>query len=114
MREPARTQAEILRDIRQFSPSQGDWRPLDTLLDELWTVGPPELEAISILFNVFERFPDDDGAGVLWSIVHGVESLAHDYEPLLVASNRRAPSHMAAVMLARLATRDSLCFDTPD
>jgi hypothetical protein len=109
-----RDHAEILSDIDQFGPKNGDWRPLDTLLDELWTVGPPALEAIPILFNVFERFPDDDGAGVLWSIVHGVESLAHDYEPLLVVSNRRAPSHMAAAMLARLATRDNPRFDTPE
>ena len=99
MRQPS----QILLDIARFQPSDGLWLPLDHLLDELWSVGTPPLESIPVLFGVFERFPHEDGAGVLWSIVHGVESLPYDYEDLLRESHRRVPSEMAEVMLIRLA-----------
>ena len=99
MRQPA----EILHDIAHFRPVDGVWLPLDRLLDELWCAGLPGSECLPVLFGVFERFPRDDGAGVLWSIVHGVESLPYDYEQLLRESNDRSPSEMAEVMLDRLA-----------
>jgi hypothetical protein len=51
---------------------------------------------------VFERFPDEDGAGVFWSIVHGIESLDVDYEQTLRASLARRPSRMGQIMLRRL------------
>jgi hypothetical protein len=92
---------QILGDIDSFRPANGFWRGLDGLLAELWAVGVPD-RAIPCLFRVFERFPDDDGAGVLWSIVHGVESLAQPYEAPLRASLERCSSHMGKVMLQRL------------
>jgi hypothetical protein len=91
----------VLREIQDFSPSQSDWRPLDTLLDELWALGV-SAGALRILFGVFERFPEDDGAGVLWSIVHGVESLDIDYEAALRESLQRRSSLMGTIMLERL------------
>ncbi|EGD07001.1 hypothetical protein XVE_4813 [Xanthomonas vesicatoria ATCC 35937] len=98
----SRPASEVLKDIQAFTPTDGLWRPLDTLLAELWAHGPLAREALPVLFGVFERFPTDDGAGVLWSIVHGVEDLPYDYENELAASNNRASSYMAEVMLARL------------
>lgn len=92
---------DILRDIEAFHPSDGVWIPLDDLLAELWESSVPP-RAIPTLFGIFERFPADDGEGVLWSIVHGVESLDLDYEQPLRASLARQPSHMANVMLERL------------
>lgn len=92
---------DILRDIQAFRPADGVWVPLDDLLTELWEAGVPK-RALPVLFGVFERFPDDDGAGVLWSIVHGVEGLDLDYGPLLRDSLARQPSHMGEVMLQRL------------
>ena len=53
------------------------------------------------MLRVFERFPLDDGAGVAWSIVHGLESLP-GYEPHLVDSLRRRPSELGVVMLNRM------------
>lgn len=91
----------VLKDIEEFAPVGGNWRQLDDLLAELWSEGVTEGQ-IPILFRVFERFPDEDGAGVLWSIVHGVESLPFNYEPLLRQSIARQPSFMAAIMLRRL------------
>lgn len=94
---------EILQDIAQFHPVDGLWLPLDHLLSELWSVGQPPSESLSVLFGVFERFPEDDGAGVFWTIVHCIEGLPYDYEPLLRESYSRVPSEMANVMLIRLA-----------
>ena len=61
---------------------------------------PPR--AFPTLFGVFERFPDDDGAGVLWSIVHDVEGLDLDYEQLLRDSLARQMSNMGKIMLGRV------------
>lgn len=91
----------ILRDIDTFAPENGNWRALDELLSELWTVGV-RAGQVPTLFRVFERYPDEDGAGVLWSIVHGVESLPFDYEEALRDSLARQPSLMGKVMLQRL------------
>jgi hypothetical protein len=91
----------ILRDIESFRPADGVWLPLDDLLAELWEAGVP-VRALPILFGAFERFPEDDGAGVLWSIVHGIEGLELDYEQALRESLARQPSDMGKIMLGRL------------
>jgi len=91
----------ILRDIEDFAPANGDWRKLDGLLEELWAAGVREGQ-LPTLFQIFERYPDDDGTGVLWSIVHGVESLPLNYEPALRASIARHSSLMGRIMLERL------------
>jgi hypothetical protein len=96
-----RTAEQILNDIRSYEPSAGDWRSLDTLLEELWDAGVSQ-QALPTLFEIFERFPNDDGAGVFWSIVHGVEALDCDYEAVLRESIERQPSEMAKIMLNRL------------
>jgi len=98
-----RSHSEMLKDISRFEPTAGVWLQLDDLLNELWLAGQPPIDSLPTLFGVFERFPQDDGAGVFWSIVHGVEALPYNYEPLLRESYCRAPSEMSKVMLARLA-----------
>jgi hypothetical protein len=96
----ARTAEEILGDIDAFRPVGGHWRPLDELLAELWSVGVPQ-SAIPVLLRVFDRFPDEDGAGVFWSIVHGLEALA-GYEPLLFESAELRPAPFKRIMVDRL------------
>jgi len=98
----ARHQDAILLDIATFAPSNGDWRVLEFLLNELWSNGVRE-DDLPALFRVFERYPDDDGEGVLWSIVHGVETLPFIYEQALRESVSRRSSFMGEVMLKRLA-----------
>ena len=100
-RHEMRAASAIVRDIETFAPINGDWRPLDALLSELWAAGPigPYLGA---LFGIFERFPDEDGAGVFWSVVHGVENSPIEYEVVLRQSMERQPSHMGKIMLRRL------------
>jgi len=96
----ARTAAKVVADIRDFQPVRGNWRALDALLAELWATGEAGRH-IPDLLAVLERFPEDDGAGVLWSVVHGVESLP-GYEPELVRSVRRQPSELGVTMVGRL------------
>jgi hypothetical protein len=96
----ARTAQQIAADILAFEPVEGDWRPLDSLLAELWQTGRPG-EYVEELLRVFEKFADEDGAGVLWSIVHGLESL-RGYEPALIRSVGRCPSHLGVMMIGRL------------
>jgi hypothetical protein len=95
-----RTLPEILADLRAFRPVRGDWLPLDELSGELWEA---ELysDAVEELLTVFERFPEDDGAGVFWTILHGLESLT-GYEPALVRSVQRQPSQFGVLMVGRL------------
>ncbi|MEM9997236.1 MAG: hypothetical protein AAF809_06000 [Bacteroidota bacterium] len=91
----------LLNEIARFEPIDGNWLHLDTLLIELFTegeVGPREQNAV---FYLFERYPEDDGAGVLWTALHGLEN-AGRYAPLLVASVRRMPSLMSLTMVRRL------------
>jgi hypothetical protein len=97
----ARSIDDILRDIDAIRPTGGVWLPLDKLLAELWNAGVPA-RALPMLFAVFERFPADDGGGVLWSIVHGVAALGLDYAQPLRESLARQPSDMGKIMLGRL------------
>lgn len=96
-----RNESTILKDIEAFEPSDGNWPGLENLLSELWAVGV-SAKALPALFRVFERYPEDDGTGVLWSIVHGIESLGIDYEKALRDSLGRKASFMGGAMLRRL------------
>jgi hypothetical protein len=96
----ARTTEDIAAAIASFRPQDGNWVGLDALLDELWTTGSPQ-KAIPAMLRVLERYPEEDGAGVLWSILHGLESLS-GYEPQLMMSVRRVPSDLGVTMLGRL------------
>ena len=90
----------ILDQIDAFQPNEREWIDLEGLLDKLWETNDPE-EGIDHLFGVFERFPEDDGEGVFWSIVHGIESL-NNYESNLIDSLNRQPSHIGLVMVKRI------------
>jgi hypothetical protein len=96
----AKRAEDIAADIDAFQPIHGNWLGLDALLEELWKEHSPQ-DAIPELLRVFERFPDDDGAGVFWSIVHGLETLPN-YQAQLLASVRRVPSCIGVTMLGRL------------
>ncbi|WP_417316132.1 hypothetical protein [Cycloclasticus pugetii] len=97
-----RSSAQILEDISTSQLIEDEWLPLEDLLEELWMSGVSE-KFLPILFGVFERYPEDDGAGVLWSILHGVEGLPFDYEPILKESMSKKPSFMGEIMLKRLS-----------
>ena len=95
-----RTSKDIVRDINQFVPDDGNWSELDKLLSELWRTGDQENFTTDLL-KIFERFPEEDGNGVFWSIVHGLESF-RSYEQDLIDSLNRQPSEMALLLLRRI------------
>ncbi|AXT54665.1 hypothetical protein D1815_02440 [Aquimarina sp. AD1] len=95
---------EIISEIESFKPVDGNWLGLDELVNKLWESGNPEL-GINALFGVFERYPNDDGAGVFWTILHGLETL--NYEKFLYNSLMDKPSHMGINMLKRIENTDS-------
>ncbi|GAA4819172.1 hypothetical protein [Litoribaculum gwangyangense] len=95
---------EIISEIESYESDDGNWLRLDELVTELWESGNPEI-GIDTLFGVFEKNPTDDGAGVFWTILHGLESL--EYEQKLYDSLMERPSHMTITMLKRIENTDS-------
>lgn len=91
---------DILMKISAFEPTNDNWLELEDLLSALWET-PEPVRGINELFGILERFPEEDGAGVLWSIVHGVEQFP-DYEQHLLESMQRQPSHIGLIMVSRM------------
>ncbi len=92
------TTNEIVASLTHFEGS--DWDKLDQLLEQLWVTGAPE-QGMKALFGIFERYPEDDGNGVFWTILHGLERLPN-YEPALVSSVRRQPTEFNVLMVNRI------------
>jgi hypothetical protein len=93
-----RARQELIAFLRGFPGQEaGDLDTLDEVVAEAVSL-PPDPELDAALFSVFERHPDEDGYGVYWSILHGLEARGA-YEPALLACVRRKPSEFAARML---------------
>jgi len=90
----------IIGEIERFRPIDGNWLKLDALLVELWETGDAP-QHVRDLFSLLERFPEEDGAGVIWSVVHGLESI-QGYEVELLQSLRRKPSRSGIALATRL------------
>ena len=75
-------------------------RTLDDLIGQLVPEQCGEAELRS-LFKLFERFPDEDGYGVFWSILHLLEA-CDGYDEALVESVKRKPVEFNICMLNRL------------
>src|ERR1044072_1596394 len=91
---------DLDNSIREFTPDKGDWRPLERLLEAAFASPEPK-NYYHAIFNLFERFPEEDGAGVFWSALHGMEAVG-GYEHLLLQYFRRFPSLMTKAMLRRI------------
>jgi hypothetical protein len=92
---------DILREIQQYQPIENNWLKLDDLLSEIWEAGTPEIYTKQ-LFELLERFPVDESDGVLWGVIHGLESI-DNYEPKLLASIHRQPTEITTHMVKRIA-----------
>jgi hypothetical protein len=86
--------------IREYEPTDGNWLDLERYFALVFSTSDPTIYYHAI-FNLFERFPDDDGAGVFWSALHGMESVG-GYEEILLQYFRRLPSLMTRTMLKRM------------
>lgn len=92
---------EILIGIDSFKPQDGNWLHLEELLAELWATEKPEI-GLDNLFGLLERYAEEDGIGVFWSVVHGIEQM-NDYEQSLLNSLNRRPSIVTVLMVHRIA-----------
>ena len=75
---------------------------LDAGIARLSQLGMSREDLVALL-GIFERFPEHDGHGIFWSIVHAVEAVPFDYESELLASVRRMPSEFNTLMINRIA-----------
>lgn len=92
--------ATLAVQIAEFEPSNGNWLELERLFERVFSERDPTVY-YSAIFNLFERFPDQDGSGVFWSALHGMEA-SGSYEKELVKFFRRYPSEMTRTMLIRM------------
>jgi hypothetical protein len=84
------TEPQDETQLQQLEEAVGTTRPEDC--------GQPEFRA---LLSVFERFPEDDGYGIFWSIVHCLEA-SQGYESALIESVSRCPAEFNLLMVNRL------------
>lgn len=90
----------LAKKIAEFEPTDGNWLELESMFEEVFSSTEEKCYYVAI-FNLFERFAEDDGAGVFWSAVHGMETRG-DYEEELVRFFRRHPTEMTRTMLQRI------------
>ena len=57
------------------------------------------------MLGVFERFPEQDGYGVFWGILHALEA-CDGYEAELLVSVQRKPCEFNVLMINRLLNAD--------
>jgi hypothetical protein len=86
--------------IREFTPHQGNWLALERHFERAFNGADPK-QYYHAIFNLFERYPEEDGCGVFWSALHGMEAVG-GYERLLLQYFRRYPSLMTRTMLRRI------------
>jgi hypothetical protein len=93
---------EIANGINSVSSVEeiGQLKSLEALLLKL---SPSNLsnEEYCALFGLFERFPEHDGFGIFWSVLHILEKSPR-HEPFLLESVQRKPSEFGLRMVARL------------
>ena len=94
--------SRLVEVLAQFQAprDQGQLQILDRAIESVRAeeCAEPEFRA---LLGVFERFPDEDGFGVFWSIVHCLEA-CNGYESSLLESVRTAPVEFNVLMVNRL------------
>ncbi len=92
---------ELDHAIREYEPVDGSFIKLEELFEQAFQ-SPAPTDYYDAIFNLFERFPDDDGAGVFWSALHGMEAVG-GYEVKLKQYWRRWPNLMNRIMMERLS-----------
>jgi hypothetical protein len=92
---------QVVADIDALPTVDGDdLDRLQALMDEYFAF-PAAAVHIDVWFRLYERFPDDHGHGVFWTILHGIEAQTGS-DAAVVASVRRRPSHYSVLMVNRM------------
>jgi hypothetical protein len=93
---------EIIQRLNRLQSMEGiaDIEALNDCIERLREMPNPE-RSIKAVLNIFERFPDKDGYGVFWNILHFLETIPN-YETKLIESVRRQPSEFSLRLINRL------------
>jgi hypothetical protein len=96
---------QIVADIDALPTADGDdLDRLQTLIDEYFA-STAATAHIDVWFRLYERFPNDHGHGVFWTILHGLEAQS-GCDAAVVASVRRRPTHYPVMMVNRMLNAD--------
>lgn len=89
---------QIVADVDGLTLANADdLDRLQGLADEYFS-SADALAHLDVWFRLYERFPESDGHGVFWTILHGIEAQP-GYEASVVASVRRTPTHFPVLMV---------------
>jgi len=92
---------QVVADIDTLRTADGDdLLRLQALIEEYFA-SPDAPAHIDVWFRLYERFPDDHGHGVFWTILHGIEAQPTS-DAAVVASIRRRPTHYPVLMVNRM------------
>jgi hypothetical protein len=92
---------QVVADIDALPTADGDdLGRLQTLIDEYFASAAAAAH-IDVWFRLYERFPDDHGHGVFWTILHGIEAQPGS-DAAVVASVNRRPTHYPVLMVNRM------------
>jgi hypothetical protein len=100
-----RTLAEITAAVAAITSltDVDQLKQLEALTVDYAGLFKPEAEAgLEIWFRLYERFPDDDGFGVCWSILHMIEGYHPVSDGFVVASVQRMPTEFPVMMVNRI------------
>lgn len=94
--------SSIVQTLGQFSDPQSEaqLKALDAAVQAIKPDECGEAEFRAML-HVFERFPDDDGFGIFWGLVHALEACS-GYESEMLASVARKPCEFNVLLVNRL------------
>ena len=87
---------------------ENDLDNLQNTLDNIWNSNKQKI-FIKELFIIFENNPEEDGNGVFWSILHGLEGIKN-YEIELCKSIERKPVYFNILMAKRVLNPKSVSF----
>tara|TARA_B100001105_G_C22394030_1_gene445811 strand:- start:1582 stop:2007 length:426 start_codon:yes stop_codon:yes gene_type:complete len=94
--------SELTGALRAFRDPRNE-RQLQLLERSLTSCDPKNLSPTEqrAMLGVFERFPEEDGFGTFWTILHTLEA-SLGYEPLLMQSAHKHPARFNMLMIQRL------------
>jgi hypothetical protein len=92
----------IIKQLQDFSDAKDELQlsMLDELIQNI-KAGSLDTRIYDSFFRLFERFPESDGFGTFWSVIHFIEA-CDGFEPLLVESVLRKPCELNLNMINRL------------
>ena len=94
----------LMHELERFEPEDGNWLPLDDLVQEI-IISPAPEQTAEAMMGLFERHPEEDGYGIFWTMLREIERFP-GYEKTVFESLNRKPSMFSVLMVGRMLTSD--------